>query len=72
MVTRAYWENYIDSLIDSIIEDKGKIIDLIMSDSIKSVNITMCLDALTAPIYDILISKNSKKSPFGESEENDV
>ena len=68
-VSRAYWNNYIDSIIDSIKEDKETIIDMLMYGIAQNAEITMLLTTDTAPSYQIKVNKIAKKSPFGEDEE---
>lgn len=68
-VSRAYWNNYIDSIIDSIREDKDTIIDMIMYGFTESAKITMNISLEEAPSYSFEINKFGEKSPFGEDEE---
>ena len=65
-VSRAYWNNYIDSIIDSIKEDKETIIDMLMYGIVQNAEITMLLTTDTVPSYQINVNKIAKKSPFGK------
>ena len=67
--SRSYWNNHIDSIIDSIKEDKDTIIDLLMYGNLESAAIIMRLSADEAPSYQIKVNKIAEKSPFGEYEE---
>lgn len=67
--SRAYWDNYIGSIIDSIKEDKDTIIDLIMYGKLESADIIMRLSTDSNPSYQIKVNKIAEKSPFGEDEE---
>ena len=69
--SRTYWSNYIDSIIDSIKEDKDTIIDLLMYGNCVDAKITMNLCREVCPNYKITVNKVGEKSPFGEDEEND-
>ena len=68
-VSRQYWDNYIESIIDSIKEDKDTIIDMLMYGKLSSAEIVMQLSAESMPSYLLKVSKIAEKSPFGE--END-
>ena len=68
-ISRGYWSNYIDSIIDSIKEDKDTIIDMLMYGNLVNAQITMMLSAERAPSYQISINKVAEKSPFEEDEE---
>lgn len=68
-VSRGYWNRYIDSIIDSIKEDKDTIIDLLMYGKVESAKIVMRLSADEIPSYQINVNKIAEKSPFGEDEE---
>lgn len=67
--SRAYWSNYIDAIMESIKEDKEVILDLLMQGRIVDAKVTMNLYAESAPSYQVSIERYTKKSPFGE--END-
>jgi hypothetical protein len=67
--SRAYWDNYIGYIIDSIKEDKDTIIDLIMYGNLESAEIVMRLSTDSNPSYQIKVNKIAEKSPFGEDEE---
>lgn len=67
--SRAYWENYIDSIIDSIKEDKDTIIDMLVYGRLIEANIIMNLSLEKHPSYEFDVVKMSEKSPFRE--END-
>jgi hypothetical protein len=68
-VSRAYWNNCIDSIIDSINQDKDTIIDMLMYGNLGNAEIIMRLSADTVPSYQIKVNKIAEKSPFGEDEE---
>lgn len=70
-VSRAYWENYIDTIIDSIKNDKDTIIDMIMYGCTESAKITMNISLEEAPTYTFEINKFGEKSPFGEEEDDE-
>ena len=67
--SRAYWSNYIDSIIDSIKEDKDTILDMLTYGKLESAEIIMSLSAEKIPSYQIKVNKIAEKSPFGEDEE---
>lgn len=67
--SRSYWNNYIDSLIDSIKEDKDTILDMLTYGNLESAEIIMSLSAEKIPSYQIKVNKIAEKSPFGEDEE---
>jgi hypothetical protein len=67
--SRSYWNNYIDSIIDSIKEDKETILDMVTYGNLKSAEITMRLSLGKAPSYLIKVDKTAEKSPFGEDED---
>ena len=69
--SKAYWENYIDSIICSIKEDKDTIIDMLMYGNLDNAQITMCLCANKAPSYQLKFDKIAEKSPFGEDKEDE-
>ena len=69
VASRKYWENYIESIIDSIREDKDTIIDMLLYGELQSATIKMPLLANRVPIYQFEVNKITKKSPFGEDEE---
>ena len=68
-VSRAYWEKYIDTIIDSINNDKDTIIDMIMYGCTQGAKITMNISLEEAPSYTVRVDKFGEKSPFGEDEE---
>ena len=68
VASRKYWENYIESIIDSIREDKDTIIDMLLYGELQSATIKMQLSANRVPIYQFEVNKIAKKSPFGEDE----
>jgi hypothetical protein len=69
-ISRKYWENYIDSIIDSIQEDKDTIIDMLLYGRLEKAKIIMKLSVDSAPSYQVTIDKMAEKSPFGgESDE---
>ena len=68
-VSRGYWNNYIESIIDSIREDKDNIIDMLMYGKMENAEITMNLSAESIPSYQIKIIKIAEKSPFGEEDD---
>ena len=65
----GYWEKYIDSIIDSIKEDKDTIIDMLINGNCIDANIVMNLSRGEAPMYRVTIDKIGQKSPFEEDEE---
>lgn len=67
--SRAYWDNYIDSIIDSVKEDKSTIIDMLMYGKLDHATIVMNLLAGKEPTYEMRIYKVAEKSPFGEDED---
>jgi hypothetical protein len=67
--SRGYWSNYIDSIIDSIKEDKDTILDAIMYGEFTNAKITLNIDRDGYPNYSIEINKMAQKSPFGEDED---
>lgn len=67
--SRAYWNNYIDSIIESIKEDKDTILDMLMYGKLQNAEIAMRLSADREPSYQIKVNKIAEKSPFGEDEE---
>lgn len=67
--SRIYWSNYIDSIIDSIKEDKDTIIDLLMYGNLEKADIIMRICGNSAPSYQIRVDKVAEKSPFGEDDE---
>lgn len=69
--SRAYWNNYIDSIIDSIKEDKDTIIDMLIYGCCVDAKITMNLSSDEFPNYKVSICKIGEKSPFGDEEEDE-
>ena len=67
--SRSYWNNYIDSIIDSIKEDKDTILDMLTYGNLESAEIIMSLSVEKIPSYQIKVNKIAEKSPFGEDEE---
>lgn len=67
--SRAYWNNYIDSIIDSIKEDKDTIIDMLMYGNLGNAKIIMNLSLDSLPSYQFNVNKVAEKSPFGEEED---
>lgn len=64
--SRAYWENYIDSIIESIQEDKDTIIDMLVYGRLVEAEVSMVLSLEKHPTYEIEIIKMAEKSPFRE------
>jgi hypothetical protein len=62
--SRAYWDNYIDSIVSSINEDRDTIVDMLMYGELCGARITMNLMPDRSPSYTIKVDKNCKKSPF--------
>jgi hypothetical protein len=69
VVSRAYWNNYINSIIESISEDKDIILDMLIYGNFENAEIIMKLSAEKEPSYQIKVNKIAEKSPFGEDEE---
>jgi hypothetical protein len=67
--SRAYWGNYIDSIIDSIKEDKDTIIDMLVYGMLLEAEISMNLSLKKAPTWGFEIVKMAEKSPFGEEDD---
>lgn len=67
--SRAYWYKYIDSIIESIKEDKDTIIDMLVYGNLEKAEIIMKLSVDSAPSYQLKVNKIAEKSPFGEDEE---
>lgn len=70
-ISRTYWSNYIDSIIDSIKEDKDTIIDLLVYGNCVDAKIIMNLSRDEFPNYKVTVNKVGEKSPFGEEEEDE-
>ena len=68
-VSRAYWEKYIDSIMDSIKEDKDSIIDMLIYGNCIDAQITMNLCRDEFPNYRVTINKAGEKSPFEEDDD---
>lgn len=64
--SRSYWNNYIDSIIHSIQEDKDTIIDMLVYGRLIGAEITMNLSLEKVPSYEFEIVKMSQESPFRE------
>ena len=62
--SRAYWENYIDSIIESIQEDKDTIIDMLVYGKLVEAEVSMVLSLEKHPTYEIDIIKMAEKAPF--------
>lgn len=67
--TRIYWDKYIDSIINSIKEDKDTIIDMLIYGCTTKADITMHLNIEKSPTYEINVEKIAKDSPFGEDDD---
>lgn len=67
--SRGYWDNYINTIIESINNDKDTIIDMLMYGCIESAKITMNISLDEAPTYTFEINKFGEKSPFGEEDD---
>ena len=67
----AYWNNYIDSIIDSIKEDKETIVDMLVYGRLVEAEIDMILSLEKHPSYEIEIVKMAEKSPFREEEDGE-
>ena len=67
--SRAYWDNYINTIIESIDNDKDAIIDMLMYGYTESAKITMNISLDEAPTYTFEINKFGEKSPFGEEDD---
>lgn len=68
--SRLFWNNYIDSIIDSIKNDKDTIIDMLIYGRLSNAEITMLLNTRKTPSYEIKVKKIAEKSPFGEENED--
>jgi hypothetical protein len=69
--SRGYWENYIDSIIDSIQEDKETIIDILVYGRLVEAEVSMILSLEKHPSYEIEIVKMAEKSPFREEHDDE-
>lgn len=69
--SRAYWQNYINSIINSINEDKDTIIDMLVYGRLVEAEISMILSLEKYPSYEIEIFKMAEKSPFREEEDGE-
>lgn len=67
--SRAYWKNYIDTIMESINNDKDTIIDMIMYGCIQGAKITLNISIEEAPSYSFEINKLGEKSPFEEDDD---
>ena len=67
--SRAYWNNYIDSIIKSIKDDKDTILDMLVYGNLNEAEIIMRLSLEKHPSYLIKVDKIAEESPFGEEEE---
>lgn len=68
-ISRAHWDKYIDSIIESINQDRDTILDMLMYGNLDKAEIIMNLSAERAPSYRVKVDKIALKSPFGEDEE---
>lgn len=66
--SRGYWSNYIDSIIESIKQDKDTIIDMLIYGTCVDAKITMHLYNDELPSYTVSVRKAGEKSPFGDEE----
>ena len=66
--SRAYWENFINSAIDSITEDKDTILDMLTYGNLEKAEIIIKLYANKSPSYQLKVEKTAEKSPFGEED----
>ena len=69
--SRSYWEKYIETIIDSINNDKDTIIDMLMYGCTESAKITMNISLEEAPSYTFEINKFGEKSTFGDEEDGE-
>ena len=67
--SRVYWEKYIDSIMDSINEDKETILNMLIYGCAEDAKITMRISLDDAPKYTFEITKFGEKSPFGEEDD---
>lgn len=67
--SRGYWSNYIDTIIDSIKEDKDTILDMIMYGEFNEAQIVMKVSRDSWPSYQINVNKIAEKSPFGDDDD---
>ena len=67
----AYWNNYIDCIIDAIKEDKDTIVDMLVCGRLVEAEIDMILSLEKHPSYEIEIVKMAEKSPFREEEDGE-
>lgn len=67
--SRGYWSNYIDTIIDSIKEDKDTILDMIMYGKFNDAQIVMKVSRYSLPSYQINVNKIAEKSPFGDDDD---
>lgn len=65
----AFWNNYIDSIIESIKEDKETIIDMLVYGRLIEGKITMNFSLEKSPSYEFDVVKMSEKSPFRGEED---
>lgn len=70
-VSRKYWDNCIEAIIDSIREDKDTILDMLVYGNLEKAQIIMKLSANGLPSYQLKVDKIAKKSPFGEEEDGE-
>ena len=68
-ISRAYWKNYIDTIISSIQRDEDTIINMLMYGELEEAEILMKLSAEKLPKYQFKMSKIAEKSPFGEEDD---
>ena len=69
--SRAYWNNYIDCIIDAIKEDKDTIVDMLVYGRLVEAEISMILSLEKHPSYEIEIVKMAEKSPFREEHDGE-
>lgn len=68
--SRAYWEKYINEIVDSINEDKDTIIDMLVYGRLVEAEVSMILSLEKHPSYEINIVKMAEQSPFrGENDD---
>lgn len=70
-VTRAYWDNSLESTMNSIREDKDTILDMLTYGSLENAEITIKLSADRAPSYEIKVTKIAEESPFGNTDDEE-
>lgn len=68
-VSKGFLALYLDSILESINDNKDAIIDFLYFFEAENAEITMKLDIFKAPSYEFKINKTAEKSPFGEEDE---